>query len=125
MYHNKFKIGTGPIPAVSGSKLTGQPLPHRTSLVAISTLTSEINFYTRLMQLVDPQTEQPLFTIRQIELACAKCKEEGKSHECVHLLHLVPEWQSGERHRKLKVMASNIVVLQVYYDLKHADDFVV
>ena len=38
------------------------------------------------------------------ELACQKCKDEGKAHECVHLLHLVPSWQSAERHRKLKIM---------------------
>ena len=24
--------------------------------------------------------------------------------ECVHMLHLVPVWQSEERHRKLKIM---------------------
>ena len=34
------------------------------SLVAISTLTSEINFYTRLIQMIDPATERPLFAIR-------------------------------------------------------------
>ena len=38
------------------------------------------------------------------ELACEACKEAGKAHECVHLLHLVPSWQSAERHRKLKIM---------------------
>ena len=74
------------------------------SLVAISTLTSEINFYTRLIQMIDPSTSRPLFTTRCIELCCEKCKEEGKSHECVHMLHLVPSWQSAERHRKLKIM---------------------
>jgi hypothetical protein len=74
------------------------------SLVAISTLTSEINFYTRLIQMVDPGTDRPLFAIRCIELCCAKCKEEGKQAECVHMLHLVPMWQSEERHRKLKIM---------------------
>ena len=74
------------------------------SLVAISTLTSEINFYTRLIQMVDPSTERPLFAIRCIELCCEKCKEEGKQAECVHMLHLVPVWQSEERHRKLKIM---------------------
>ena len=74
------------------------------SLVAISTLTSEINFYTRLIQMIDPATSRPLFTTRCIELCCEKCKEEGKSHECVHMLHLVPSWQSEERHRKLKIM---------------------
>lgn len=79
----------------------------RTSLLAISTLTSEINFYTRLMQLVDPATDRPLFVTRQIELACAKCKEDGKSAECVHMLHLVPSWQESEKHRRLKIMMSD------------------
>ena len=74
------------------------------SLVAISTLTSEINFYTRLIKMVDPATDRPLFTTRCIELCCEKCKEDGKAHECVHMLHLVPSWQSQERHRKLKIM---------------------
>ena len=74
------------------------------SLVAISTLTSEINFYTRLIKMVDPATDRPLFATRCIELCCEKCKEDGKSHECVHMLHLVPSWQSAERHRKLKIM---------------------
>ena len=74
------------------------------SLVAISTLTSEINFYTRLIQMVDPATERPLFAVRCIELCCERCKEEGKQAECVHMLHLVPMWQSEERHRKLKIM---------------------
>ena len=54
--------------------------------------------------MTDPATDRPLFVTRCIELACEKCKEEGKSHECVHMLHLVPSWQSAERHRKLKIM---------------------
>jgi hypothetical protein len=74
------------------------------SLVAISTLTSEINFYTRLIKMVDPDTDRPLFQTRCIELACEACIADGKGHECVHLLHLVPQWQSAERHRKLRVM---------------------
>lgn len=74
------------------------------SLVAISTLTSEINFYTRLIKMQDPATERPLFTVRSIELACEKCKADGKAQSCVHLLHLVPRWHSEERHRKLKIM---------------------
>ena len=74
------------------------------SLVAISTLTSEINFYTRLIKMIDPATNRPLFVCRSIELACEACKEDGRAHECVHLLHLVPRWQSEERHRKLKIM---------------------
>lgn len=39
-----------------------------------------------------------------VQLACDKCKEEGKAVDCVHMLHLVPRWQSGERHTRLKVI---------------------
>ena len=60
-----------------------------TSLLAISTLTSEINFYTRLIRLKDPDNACPMFTVLQVQLACEACKENGKSSECVHLLHLV------------------------------------
>jgi len=54
--------------------------------------------------MTDPATERPLFATRCIELCCEACKEAGKVAECVHLLHLVPSWQSEERHRKLKIM---------------------
>lgn len=61
-----------------------------TTLLAISTLTSEINFYTRLMKMRDRLTGKPLFTFLSVELACAACKAEGRATECVHMLHLVP-----------------------------------
>lgn len=73
----------------------------RTSLLAISTLTSEINFYTRLIKMRDKATNKPMFTTICIELVCAKCKAEGKLTECVHLMHLVPQWQNSERHVRL------------------------
>ena len=61
-----------------------------TTLLAISTLTSEINFYTRLMKMRDKLTGLPIFTFLSVELACAACKAEGKASDCVHMLHLVP-----------------------------------
>ena len=66
-----------------------------TTLLAISTLTSEINFYTRLMKMRDRLTGKPLFTFLSVELACAACKAEGRSADCVHMLHLVPRRVPG------------------------------
>jgi hypothetical protein len=63
-----------------------------TSLLAISTLTSEINFYTRLIRMRDKQTGLPMFHVLAVDLACDKCKEEGKAVECIHKLHLVPRY---------------------------------
>jgi len=42
----------------------------RTSLLAISTLTSEINFYTRLIKMKDPTTLEPMFSTFCVELSC-------------------------------------------------------
>ena len=52
----------------------------------------------------DRVTNQPMFTTLSVTLACSKCKENGKAAECPHMLHLVPRWQSGDRHIKLKTI---------------------
>jgi hypothetical protein len=75
-----------------------------TSLLAISTVTSEINFFTRLLRMRDKTTNLPLFSTLSVTLACNACRENGKAAECPHMLHLVPRWQSGERHIKLKTV---------------------
>ena len=75
-----------------------------TSLLAISTVTSEINFFKRLLRMRDKTTNLPLFTTLSVTLACDACREEGKAAECPHMLHLVPRWQSGDRHMKLKTV---------------------
>lgn len=78
-----------------------------TTLIGISTLTSEINFYTRLFKLRDDVTGAPIFLSMSVELACQHCKDDGKAGECKHLLHLVPRWQSSARHERLKVIMSD------------------
>jgi hypothetical protein len=52
----------------------------------------------------DKVTNLPLFSVLSVTLACAKCREEGKAADCAHMLHLVPRWQSGDRHVKLKTV---------------------
>ena len=59
---------------------------------------------TRLIRMKDPKTGGPMFTTFSVELACDKCKEEGKAANCVHMLHLVPAWQSSDKHERLHVI---------------------
>ena len=75
-----------------------------TSLLCISTLTSDINFYTRLFKIRDPVTGLPIFAQLQVTLACEQCKEDGKAAQCKHMLHLVPRWQSSVRHERLRAV---------------------
>lgn len=46
------------------------------SFIAISTLTSDLNFYTKLISKIDPLTNEPVFKSIQIQLACQKCIDE-------------------------------------------------
>lgn len=78
-----------------------------TSFIAISTLTSEMNFYTKLISKIDPLTNQPVFKSCQIQLACQQCIENEKGYECLHLQHLIPRWQDGDKHRRLKTIMSD------------------
>jgi hypothetical protein len=64
-----------------------------TSFIAISTLTSEMNFYTKLISKVDLLTNKPVFKSIQISLACQQCIDAEKTHECLHMQHLIPRWQ--------------------------------
>jgi hypothetical protein len=59
------------------------------------------------VRLRDKQTGLPMFTVLQIQLACERCKEEGKAASCVHMLHLVPRWQSSEKHERLRIIMSD------------------
>ena len=52
----------------------------------------------------DKVTNLPMFTTLSVTLACGKCREDGRAAECPHMLHLVPRWQSGDRHLKLKTI---------------------
>jgi len=54
-------------------------LDSNTSFIAISTLTSEMNFYTKLIGKVDPLTNQPVFKSVQIQLACQQCIDNEKA----------------------------------------------
>ena len=72
--------------------------------MAISTLTSEINFYTRLIKMKDPRTNEPMFSTFCVELVCQACKDAGKQSSCTHLLHLVPSWQSSDKHERLHII---------------------
>jgi hypothetical protein len=75
-----------------------------TSLLAISTLTSETSFYTRLIKMRDKTSGLPLFSVHQVKLSCDACIEAGRAVDCVHMLHLVP--RQVEAHWALVVLVA-------------------
>lgn len=77
------------------------------SFIAISTLTNDMNFYTKLISKVDPVTNEPLFKSVQIQLACQKCIDAERGHECTHNMHLIPAWHTEDKHDRLKTIMSD------------------
>lgn len=66
-----------------------------------------MNFYTKLISKVDPVTNQPLFKSVQIQLACQKCIDAERGHECTHNMHLIPAWHTEDKHDRLKTIMSD------------------
>ena len=58
--------------------------------------------YNRLVYFFSLHAQEPIFKTFCVELACQKCKDDGKATDCKHMLHLVPSWQSSEKHIRLK-----------------------
>jgi hypothetical protein len=85
----------------------------RTSLICISTILESFNFYSKLLDLRDPDGNQ-LFETLRFELICEACKASDTPEKCTHMLHLVPRWQSAERHKRIKmVMAGEFLLLRI------------
>tara|TARA_Y100000389_G_C16955928_1_gene268735 strand:- start:53 stop:394 length:342 start_codon:yes stop_codon:yes gene_type:complete len=80
----------------------------QTSLICISTILESFNFYSRLLDLRDTEGNS-LFETLRFELICEACKASDHPEKCTHMLHLVPRWQSADRHKRLKmVMAGEL-----------------
>ena len=66
-----------------------------------------------MFKIKDPVSGMPVFAQIQVSLACVACREAGLAIQCKHMLHLIPEWQSGARHDRLKaVMADRPDLIQ-------------
>jgi len=70
-----------------------------TSIIGISTITSENNFMTKYLKQRDSHGE-PVFASKHIHLACKACRDANVGHKCNHNKHLLPGW-SSERKRKI------------------------
>jgi len=66
-----------------------------------------MNFYTKLISKMDLLTNKPVFKSIQIALACQACIDAEKTHECLHMQHLIPRWQDADKHRRLKLIMSD------------------
>ena len=64
-----------------------------TALIAISTPSDSLNFYSEMFDLKDAQGD-PFFRTINVSLVCDACKAAGKGASCTHNQDLIPPWKS-------------------------------
>lgn len=74
-----------------------------TSLIGISTITTEDNFFTKYLEMKDKNNEL-LFSVAYVHLACLPCREAGKAAACSHNTFMLPGWNSQRKRRTVNAM---------------------
>ena len=67
-----------------------------TALIAISTPSDSLNFYSEMFELKDAQGD-PFFRTINVSLVCDACKAAGKGASCTHNQDLIPPWKSTQK----------------------------
>lgn len=73
-------------------------------LFLCSTPVDTYNFFTRLMNLTDPDTGKPLFLIADMQLSCSSCTKRGRPTLCTHRLKYLPPWKSKKKQKIMNII---------------------
>lgn len=78
------------------------------TLIGISTAQDGFNYYSQLLDLIDPRTNEPRFRVVKVGLACDACTEKNLAAQCEHRTSRLPPWQTVSRRRMLQgIMGSD------------------
>eukprot|EP00854_Cymbomonas_tetramitiformis_P006403 gene6403-7671_t len=75
-----------------------------TALLAISTPLDENNFYSTLLRMKEPNSDEPMFYVLEVTLICPACAERGIKDVCEHRRELLPPWKSDHRREEMTRM---------------------
>lgn len=73
----------------------------QTCLLGISTVLDDENIMSRYIEMVDANGEK-LFNVKEMFLACQRCRDSGKSASCNHNQGVTPLWQSLRKQKFLR-----------------------
>lgn len=66
-------------------------------LLMISSPLDSFNFFTKLIDIRDRITGQPIFLVARMLLVCDRCRRLGRPHLCKHRMKFLPPWKSESR----------------------------
>ena len=76
-------------------------------LLCISTLLESGNHYSRMFELKDGHTGEPLFETIQISLVCDDCMKTDHPELCTHKLAEMPRWLSSSKMEVVKSLLAD------------------
>lgn len=77
-----------------------------TSIIGISTITEEHNFFNKYLDKRDSNGEL-LFAVHRIYLACKPCRDAGIAEKCNHNSFLLPQWSSARKRKIINCIMSD------------------
>jgi hypothetical protein len=83
------------------------------ALICISSPLDRVNFYSKLLNLVNPLTKKSIFITYQLRLACEMCMKTEHPSKCKHNLKYIPFWKSESKLEIVKLIMEEMeTVLQ-------------
>lgn len=75
------------------------------TLICISTLRGDQNFYSKLLHLKD-ENGKGAFVVKDFKLVCQREECKLNPYDCWHSIHMIPPWQTRGKHQKVQLLMS-------------------
>jgi len=76
-------------------------------LICISTPLDTFNFFSMLIDTMDPETGHSLFLVARVRLSCDRCIARDAASHCTHNLKMLPPWKSPGKMDAMKLLMKN------------------
>ncbi len=79
-----------------------------TTLVLTSTPSDQYSVFQKMLTLVDPVFERPVFASFVLTLVCLRCSKSRKSTACRHCLYKLPPWKKRHKQNEVQLLMEQI-----------------
>ena len=80
----------------------------KTTLVLTSTPSDHYSVFHKMLTLVDPVFERPVFASFVLTLVCLRCAKSRKSTACRHCLYKMPPWKKGHKQNEVQLLMEQV-----------------
>lgn len=80
-------------------------LQRLSSLICISTVQGDDNFFTKLIRLqTKDNPPRPVFRVLSTDIVCTEPECQMEPERCWHKIHEIPRWHDAKRHKRVRLL---------------------